>query len=189
MDVETNSPEFVENFDDFYYLSRAELFKTEKTIKPKIELLPLKQIAVFMTCLVLANPVILFLFGAEFKTILILFVAAMFCGCGFVGILWLINRSSIDAKVPAIDKTTDELILPSGTRIAKSDIAYFRQFECKTKTSNFRLVLTSIVTSNEDRQYAVCAEMGRFRNTGIGEEIAGYFGKTMRARHNACEIA
>ena len=173
MEAESNRYDLVENFSGLKYIGDAQLENTGKLLKTTIELIPVGRIAVFLLCLAVAVSVSAFFFDVE--NVFVYFFASLCCAGVFTGMLWLFNQSSTSAKLPSIDQDRDELILPSGTRIGKEEISHFHQFECKTKISNFRLVLTTVITSDQNKQFAVCAEIGRFKTTKIGREIACYF--------------
>ena len=173
MESESNLYDLVENFSGLTYIGDAQLENTGKLLKTTIELIPVRRIAVFLLCLAVAVSVTAFFFDAE--NVLLYFFASLCCAGIFTGMLWLLNQSSTSAKLPSIDQERDVLVLPSGTRIDKEEISHFHQFECKTKISNFRLVLTTVVTSDQNKQFAVCAEIGRFKTTKIGKDIACYF--------------
>ena len=175
MNAELSQFVLAETFSGFHYITNGKLKDTGSTIEIKIRLLPIKSIAIFMLCVALAVPFGLSLFGLDAKTVIGFSFAAVLCGGMFVGMLALVNQSSTKAKLPFIDKASEELVLSSGTRIGKGEIAHFRQFQCKTKLSNFQLVATTVVTRDQ-KQYAVCAETGKFQTTKIGSGVARYLG-------------
>lgn len=174
MAAEPNEYDLVENFSGFKYMTEARLQDNGQLLETTIDLIPVGRIAVFMSCLAVAVSVIAILF--DFENVFVYFIASFCCVGIFTGMIWLLNQSSINAKLPSIDRDREELILPSGTRISKEAISHFQQVECKTKMTSFRLVLTTVFTAKNNQQYAVCAEIGRFNSTKIGREIASHFG-------------
>ena len=171
MNQESYRLDLAENFTGFQYISNGSLHQSNQFVQIKLEPIPVKQIALFMSCLALAVPLGLIVYGSETATVVML-SAVTFCGAGmFVGLLWMVNLSDTGAKLPRIDLQSEELELPSGTRIGNKDIACFRQYECKTRSSNFRLVLT-LVETRQQQNFAVCAEIGRFKSTKLGAELA-----------------
>ena len=173
-------PEFAENFRGLTYLPDAHLVKDGKFIRVHLKPIPLRQISIlmaFVACILI--PLFLIFIGADGMMIGGFTAAGIFCGCGFLGILWMLSRSQSEAALPSIDVESDALLLPSGTSIAACDIHRFRQRECTTKTTNFRLVLTSVETVSCKRQFAVCVEIGRFGSTKIGKQIAEELGKEL----------
>ena len=175
MDAEFDRFDLTEDFSGLRYISKGQLKDTSTRMEIVTEPLPVKAVAIFMSIFVLAIAIGFLIAGADVKTIFGFSSAAAFCAVMFVAMLKLADKSSAKAKLPFIEKATQELTLPSGTVIRRDDMDHFRQFKCKTKMSNFQLVVTTIVTREKNQQYAVIAETGNFNTAKIGTDIAKYF--------------
>ena len=178
--------EFAETYRGLTYISDAELTKGEDFVRVHMNLIPLRPVSIlmaFVACVL--TPLLLMFAGEDWKMNAGLTVAGISCAGLFIGLLWLVNRSRTDAALPSIDIKAESLVLPSGTSIPKQNILRFHQCECTIKTTNFRLVLTSVDTLSCNRRFAVCAEVGRFKTTEIGKRIADELGKDLRTHDRA----
>ena len=172
-----NTPEealtFAENFAKVPCVSDSALAEDGSLIH-ELNDVNFRPFITFLSIVVLALPFVMFSVGADVKLVAGVPIAVAITGVCVVGVLWLVNQSHLNANLPSIDKDTDELVLPSGSRFSRLDIEQFRQFDCKTKISNFRLALTSVVTRDK-KQFAVCVEHGTLPSAFIGKQIAEYF--------------
>lgn len=165
---------FAENFSQMQFLSDSEL-DDEGNVVHELSFVNLRPVMITLAIVVLLLPMGMIAIDADAKVIIGIPVAAALFGVCVIGVLWLMKQLHKNAKLPSVDKDTDELVLASGRRIASSSIQVFRQFDCKTNVSNFRLKLTSVVT-RDNEQYAVCVEIRRNTSGSIGKQIADYFG-------------
>jgi len=153
------------------------LREEEGAIRVELATHNVKAIAAFMLFTVLLSSTITFI-AAGPKIGVIALLGGLMSGSMFVGMFALLNMENRNAQLPFIDCETGSLVLASGTRIPKSQIALLRLWSCKTKTTNFRVVLISVVKEDDSgrSQFALFPVIGKFRDTKIADEIADYFG-------------
>lgn len=171
--ISENALIFAENFSQVHFISDSSLEEDGKVVH-ELNYVNVQPFLIFIAIVVFVLPLVLFLMGTGIKTILGVPVAVVVLAGCVIGAIWLVNQNHLNGKLPHIDKELDELVLPSCNRVARTEIQQFRRFDCKTKNSNFRLALTSVVT-REQQQFAVCIETNT--SGSIGKQIAEYFEK------------
>ena len=162
------------------FLNSPRVVENEQFLKIAIEPVNANAIAIFMSFVLLAMAATAFYFWSLNDAILVL-LGGLMAGGMFVGAMYLIATNQRNQSLPYINKNQEQLVLNSGTIIPKGDIVCFRQYRCKTKMSNFKLVLTTVATrgSNGDREYAITPIIGEFSEDCVGEAMADFFGREL----------
>ena len=166
-----------ENFAGMNFLSSPYVAEDEQWLRIATRPLNANAISIFMGCTLMAMVACAyFLEGGRAATFLM--VGGLMAGGMFVGLIFLVANSQRNAILPHIDKNRELLVLSSGTAIPKQEIVCFRQHICRTKTSNFKLILTTVVTneSSANAEYAVVPVIGNFSDDCVGEALAHFFG-------------
>ena len=169
----------VENFDGMKFLSSPQISEDEQFMKFDNEkIVQGFAITIFMSLIFLAMVAIAY-FTAGSEAATILFVSVLMVA--FFASVCFIYGNTLVGKPAYIDKDQRHLVLASGTEISKQQISCFRQYTCVTKLSNFRLVLTTVVThdSNELHEYAVTPVSGKMRDDRVGAALSQYFGREL----------
>lgn len=168
--------ELIENFDGLSYLSNPRISESGSLLEIEIDILNANAIAVFMSLLVCLAAAIAYIFVDATSAVVIL-AAGLTAGSMFVGMMYLIANDERNQSLPYVDKESGCLVLASGTAIPNQKIVGFRQCKCNTRTSNFRLVLTSVIVdgSSGRMEYAVIPVQGSFSEDRLGIALADYF--------------
>jgi len=169
----------VENFDGMKFLSSPQISEDEQFMKfENQKVVEGFAITIFMSLIFLAMVAIAY-FTAGSEAATIVFVSVLIVA--FFASICFIYGNTVAGKTSYIDKGQKHLVLPSGTEISKQQIRCFRQYSCLTKLSNFRIVLTTVVTqdSNELHEYAVAPVSGKMRDDRVGAALSQYFGREL----------
>ena len=158
------------------FLNSPRVTESDQLLKIETNSINVKGIAIFMTLVVLACAAVVFFSRGSNEAVFVLAVGMM-AGGMFAGMFYLASANRRNRVLPCIDKNKEQLVLASGSVIPKQSIECFRQYNCKTKMSNFRLVLTTVVVraSNELLEYAVTPVIGKFSEDCIGAPFASFF--------------
>ena len=166
----------VENFKGMRFLNSPQLSETEDVLK--IETVPVNAnaIAIVVASFLLIAVVLTFFFGGA-KEAGITFAAGSMASFMFCGLFYLMAAEQRTERLAFVNKEHDRLELPTGTTITRAEIECFRLYHCKTKTSNFRVLLLTAVScgADGDREYAVVPVIGSVDEDRIGNSLAKYF--------------
>ncbi len=166
-----------ENFDGMRFLNDPQLSETEDFLKIKTIPVNANAIALFIGGFLLIAVVLTFLFCSA-KEAGITFTAGLMAAFMFCGLFYLIAAKQRTERLAFVDKKHDRLELATGTTISRAEIDCFRLYHCKTKTSNFRVLLLTAVACDTDgeREYAVVPVIGTVPQDRIGNLLAKHFG-------------
>jgi len=165
----------VENFVGMVFFNSPRITESDGAVRIENDTAPANAIAIFMGLVLLTSvSIAYFFFGGNEAAIV--FVGGAMAGGMFVGLFYLIEARDRNRVLPRIERSRGLLVLESGTEIAKRNIECFRQYRCKTKTSNFRLVLTTVVTKGPGVacEYAVAPVIGDFSEDCVGIALANF---------------
>ena len=166
-----------QNFHGMDFLNSPRVAQSDQFLRIETDIVNANAIAIFICLLLLIATAIAYFFIGGREATLVLLSGAM-AGGMFVGMFYLIAARDRDRVLPYFEKEQELLVLPNGTQIAKRDIQCFRQYACKTKISNFRLVLTTVSTkgANGTVEYAIAPVIGKLSEDCIGAALASCLG-------------
>lgn len=165
-----------ENFSGMEFVNSPRITENEQTLRIEIVPINANAIAGFMFFVWLTMAVLLIWFDGSTRAIAFA-VGGILPFSMLVGIFYFLAERDRNRVLPYVDKTQKQLVLVSGTAIAKEKIQCFKQYTCFTKMSQFRLVLTTVVGQDSEgtKEYAVIPIVGNLSEDRVGKRLAECF--------------